>query len=153
MLSALNNSDRNNPRRLIRRIEIAQQGGTLQPVPSTSETLTTRLANLRGLQRPITITFMPFFHYSRIRVQEKITLRVEERIKEGAFDEVKKLLKEGYTKDDPGLNAIGYKQVVAYLNNEHTLSEMKKQWITKEVQYAKRQKTYFNKYFQIKLTE
>jgi tRNA A37 N6-isopentenylltransferase MiaA len=39
---------------------------------------------------------------------------------------------------------------MGYLTKELTLSEAKKQWATAEIQYAKRQKTYFAKYFSIK---
>lgn len=143
---SMNNSDRNNPRRLIRRIEIAESGGSL-PLLTQQETLTSRLAHLGGVQSGITITYIPFFHPTTDIVREKITQRVEARITDGALQEVERLLKDGYTKTDPGLNAIGYQQIIGYIENKLTLSEMKKQWITKEVQYAKRQKTYFNKYF------
>lgn len=143
---SMNNSDRNNPRRLIRRIEIAKSGGSL-PLLAQQETLTTRLVHLQGVQSGITISYIPFFHSTTNTVREKITQRVEARIADGAIQEVEGLLKEGYTKTDPGLNAIGYQQIIGYIENKLTLSEMKKQWITKEVQYAKRQKTYFNKYF------
>jgi tRNA dimethylallyltransferase len=147
LLGEMNNSDRNNPRRLIRRIEIAESGETLPPV-SQQETFTSRLAaHPGGVQSGITVTYIPFFHPSTDVVREKITLRVEQRMADGALDEVKRLLQDGYTKEDPGLNAIGYAQLIAYINKELTLSEAKKQWITKEVQYAKRQKTYFTKYF------
>ena len=147
LLTHMNNSDRNNPRRLIRRIEISQSVSELPPIVSQEETLTTRLANLKGLQEGITITYIPFFHPTQEIAREKISLRVEQRITDGALEEGKNLLKDGYSKDDPGLNAIGYQQIIGYLEKRLTLSEMKKQWITKEVQYAKRQKTYFNKYF------
>lgn len=33
----------------------------------------------------------------------------------GLIDEVQKLLTLGYTKDQPGLNSIGYTQTIAYL--------------------------------------
>ena len=134
----MNNSDRNNPRRLMRRIEIAMQGGSLLP-QQQSETLSTRLG--------VSLTFIPFFHASQEIAREKISLRVEERLKNGAIKEVENLLKEGYVKDDPGLNAIGYSQLISYLQNETTLDVARETWINREVQYAKRQKTYFKKYF------
>jgi tRNA dimethylallyltransferase len=147
LLGEMNNSDRNNPRRLIRRIEIAESGETLPPI-SQHEIFTSRLiAHLGGVQSGITVTYIPFFHPNTDVVREKITLRVEQRMADGALEEVKKLLQDGYTKEDPGLNAIGYAQLIAYINKELSLSEAKKQWITREVQYAKRQKTYFAKYF------
>ncbi len=147
MLAEMNNSDRNNPRRLIRRIEIANSGGTMPVIAQQKETLPTRLGDRSNRQDGITLTYHPFFHTSTDIVREKIAQRVEQRMADGAMDEVKNLLKEGYTKDDPGLNAIGYQQLIGYLNKELTLSEAKKQWVTREVQYAKRQKTYFSKYF------
>ena len=93
------------------------------------------------------LTYLSFFHSTKEGLIEKIAQRVDRRILDGAFEEVKALLKDGYTKNDPGLNAIGYSQIIRYLDKELTLSETKKQWITREVQYAKRQKTYFTKYF------
>jgi len=138
-LDSMNESDRNNPRRLIRRIEIATHGGTL-PIPiSPHEILSEQLG--------IKIIYQPFFHTTQEAAREKIAQRVEARFKQGALDEVKTLLAAGYVKTDPGLNAIGYKQLIGYLEKELTLSEAKKQWTTAEVQYAKRQKTYFKKYF------
>ena len=140
MLAQMNNSDRNNPRRLMRRIEIAQQENTL-PQPLTEIILYTRI----GV--PFDIHYLSFFHSSTTVAREKITHRVEQRITNGALDEVKSLLKEGYTKNDPGLNAIGYGRLIDYFNGKINFDEAKKQWITQEVQYAKRQKTYFKKYF------
>jgi len=146
MLADMNNSDRNNPRRLIRRIEIANSGEEMLAV-SPHETLSERLGNLAGCKQDITLTYLPFFHASTDSVREKIAQRVDQRIADGAFQEVEDLLTEGYIAEDPGLNAIGYQQIIAYHKNKLSLAETKKQWITKEVQYAKRQKTYFNKYF------
>ncbi len=146
----MNNSDRNNPRRLIRRIEIATQGGSLPALLMSSpekETLSARLGNCVSYQGGLTITYLPFFHTSTDITRERITERVEQRIENGALGEVRILLREGYTKNDPGLSATGYKQLIGYLNKELTLSEAKKQLVTSEMQYAKRQKTYFNKYF------
>ena len=141
MLCVMNNSDRNNPRRLIRRIEITESGTVLLPV-SQDETLRIRLG-----YSDLKLTYLSFFHSTKEGLIEKIAQRVDRRILDGAFEEVKALLKDGYTKNDPGLNAIGYSQIIRYLDKELTLSETKKQWITREVQYAKRQKTYFTKYF------
>lgn len=134
VFESMNNSDRNNPRRLIRRIEICEGGETIE-------------RQTQRIQFKETLHFLPFFHPTSEMVKEKIADRVEARIKEGAIEEVKKLLDEGYTKQDPGLNAIGYTQLISYIKGERTLLEIKKEWITKEVQYAKRQKTYFKKYF------
>lgn len=150
LLDAMNNSDRHNPRRLIRRIEVAHQGGLL-PTPSTDITLGARIRDLVGRAiGPLNMKYLSFFHSSTDITKDKISQRVEQRITDGALEEVKNLLEEGYTKNNPGLNAIGYQQLIAYLHAEISLEEVKKEWITKEVQYAKRQKTYFQKYFPTK---
>lgn len=133
-LSSLNESDRENPRRLIRRIEIAFAGGTLAEKP-------THVALSADL------TYLPFFHTDSEKTREIIRTRVMMRIERGAIEETQNLLNEGYKKSDPGLNAIGYQQIIAYIKNEMTRQQMIELWITREIQYAKRQKTYFKKLF------
>jgi len=137
MFEEMNGSDKKNPRRLIRRIEIASQGKVLPQRPK-QETLSA----VAGA----TIKYLPFFHLTQEIVREKIAKRVDQRLADGALEEVKTLLEEGYTADDPGLNAIGYRQLIAYLKGTTTLEDAKTDWINKEVQYAKRQKTYFKKF-------
>lgn len=141
-LNDLNESDRVNPRRLIRRIEIAYAGGTLASKP----TQISLPAHLRGVQET-DVVFLPFFHTDSERTREIIRTRVMNRIENGAIEETQRLLDEGYVPTDPGLNAIGYEQVIAYINKEMTKEQMIELWITREIQYAKRQKTYFKKMF------
>lgn len=141
MFTTMNNSDRANPRRLIRRIEIAQSGIAKLPPAPTYETLSARIRD------PISITYLPFFHTSQEITRQKIALRVEDRLNQGALGEVQQLLSEGYTKNDPGLNAIGYRELISHIHGSLSLDEAKELWTTHEVQYAKRQKTYFKKYF------
>ncbi len=138
LFDSMNESDRSNPRRLIRRIEIMQQGKDL-PIRPTTPTLPQELG--------VEMITLPFFHSTPEAAKAKISLRVDQRITDGALEETQNLLNEGYAKDDPGLQAIGYPQLIAFLNKEKTLEEAKTEWITKEVQYAKRQKTYFKKMF------
>ena len=47
----------------------------------------------------------------------------------------------------PGLQTLGYTQLFAYLNGDLLLEEATDQWLAAECKYAKRQKTYFKKYF------
>jgi tRNA dimethylallyltransferase len=126
----LNNSDRNNPQRLIRRIEI------LSSHPISHIPLTPQL--------PPT-TFIGFYYQDKQKLKELIATRVEIRLKNGAVKEVKKLFKLGYKPNDPGLKTIGYQQIIKYLNKEFTLEEAKTEWIYKEIQYAKRQYTFMKK--------
>lgn len=150
LFDSLNESDRLNPRRLIRRIEIAYAGVTLPKRP-TEMTIISRLNSLithpGGVYGHIDIQFVPFFHTDSERTREIIRTRVMKRLEEGAIEETQKLFSEGYKKTDPGLNAIGYQQIIAYIENEMTKEQMIELWITREIQYAKRQKTFFKKYF------
>jgi len=79
------------------------------------------------------------------KLRQAIKTRVEKRLKQGAIEEVKSLLKKGYKKTDPGLKTIGYQQIISYLEGKVNKEEAIKQWITAEVQYAKRQLTFMKK--------
>lgn len=152
LYDSLNESDRMNPRRLIRRIEIATAAVSLPERP-TEMTIVSRLNSLVGNpgggHGQIDIKFVPFFHTDSEKTREIIRTRVMKRLEEGAIEETQKLLSEGYKKTDPGLNAIGYQQIIAYIENEMTREQMIELWITREIQYAKRQKTFFKKYFAV----
>lgn len=81
---------------------------------------------------------------SRENLYDRINRRVDKMIDEGLLDEVKKLLDMGYTKDDPGLNAIGYKEFIAYLEGQISFDEAVRVIKTSSRRYAKRQFTWFN---------
>ena len=130
MNTKMNHSDWNNPRRLIRRIEIAT-ASIRSNVSDTSSTLPALSYKLIGLR-----------HKSKESLISAITARVEKRLAQGAIDEVKRLLKMGYKKIDEGLQTIGYKQLIAHLEENMTIEEAKQEWINKEIQYAKRQITF-----------
>jgi len=144
----MNNSDWNNPRRLIRKIEIATQsvkskaclpaGWSVKPV--RSKKYDTQYSILNTQYKMIGLK-----HKSRESLVDAITKRVHKRIAQGALQEVKNLLKLGYKKTDPGLQTIGYKQLIKHLEGGCTLEEATADWINKEVQYAKRQYTFMKK--------
>lgn len=133
----LNSSDWNNPRRLIRQIEIYSSVESRKPtrsVPPTHGISTMYDLNIIGLKHP-----------NPDVARKKIQSRVEQRLKDGALDETRSLLKNGYKKTDPGLQTIGYTQLIAHLNGELSLEEAIMRWTTAEVQYAKRQLTFMKK--------
>lgn len=51
-------------------------------------------------------------------------------------------MKTGYTGEEPGLQTIGYVQIIKYLRQQATYEDMLTEWITREMQYAKRQYTF-----------
>ncbi|KAA3617274.1 MAG: tRNA (adenosine(37)-N6)-dimethylallyltransferase MiaA [Calditrichaeota bacterium] len=80
----------------------------------------------------------------REELYQRINKRVDEMIKSGLEDEVKKLLTKGYDKTN-ALNAVGYKEVVSYINNEISFDEMVELIKRNTRRFAKRQMTWFNK--------
>lgn len=135
LFNQLNQSDKNNPHRLIRKIEIASH----LKLANLSD-----LANLNNFdQNQWQIIGLKFA--DKQSLSEAIKKRVKERLKNGAIEEVENLLKKGYTENDPGLKTIGYQQIIAYLKKRLTKEETINQWITKEIQYAKRQYTFMKK--------
>ena len=127
----LNHSDRLNPRRLIRKIEIA----------SSTKTVLNKTVFIKSVPK----VFIGLKYKDKSRLRQVIIKRVEERLKNGAIDEVKKIIKMGYKADDPGLKTIGYQQIIKFLNNELTKEKAIEDWVNKEVQYAKRQLTFMKK--------
>lgn len=139
----LNHSDQLNPRRLIRRIEIGKYQQTHAKKPPMSPT---------SLISPIS-QFIGLRYKDKSKLRQVIEKRVEERLKNGAIDEAKKLLQMGYKESDPGMKTLGYQQIIKYLNKELTKEKAIEDWINKEVQYAKRQYTFMKKDKNIKWRE
>jgi tRNA dimethylallyltransferase len=81
----------------------------------------------------------------RSDLYERINKRVELMVSQGLFDEVEHLLKMGYTENDPGLMAIGYRESVRHLRGEETLEKTIMSIKQNSRRYAKRQITWFKK--------
>ena len=83
---------------------------------------------------------------------EKINQRVEEMFKDGLLEEVKGLYqKYGLTKILS--RAIGYKEIIKYLDGKITLEDAKEEIKKNSRHYAKRQYTWFNNQMNIKWFE
>lgn len=81
---------------------------------------------------------------NRDLLRKRITLRIDQMIKEGLEAEVKSLLDKGYGFDLQSMLAIGYKEWKGYFEGEQTIDEVKEQIDINTRQYAKRQDTWFN---------
>jgi tRNA dimethylallyltransferase len=66
---------------------------------------------LLGLRRP------------RPEIYQRIDARIQAMLAEGLVEEVKSLLRGGYSPDLPTMSAIGYREIIAYLQGEITLDE------------------------------
>ena len=81
--------------------------------------------------------------------KEKLLERIIKRtdlIFEPMVQEAKTALNAGYKADAPGLRSLGYPQAISYLKGEISAKEAKEQITILTRQYAKRQRTWFNRY-------
>lgn len=137
--ASLNASDKMNPRRLIRAIEIAQwkleTGGELI-------TKTPALKNYSNLFIGLSAPKDDLF--------KKIDMRVEARVGAGIEKEIKKLIAEGISWDDQAMSSLGYRQWRDFFEGTRDKKETISQWKKEERHYAKRQTTWFKRDRRIK---
>ncbi len=136
----MNKSDKENPRRLIRAIEVAlfRQKNPFLADKLKSQSKDKKLEILMiGLKATLKLLY------------QKIDKRVEERIKEGVEKEIRSLLMAGYDFEKSILGAtIGYKEWKEYFTanvKKQTVKEIIYLWQLAEHHYAKRQITWFKK--------
>jgi len=95
-----------------------------------------------------------YIDFPRVELIERINLRSEEMIKNGAVKEVKNFIKLKVRKDKSVNKAIGIYEIRQYLNNEKELGEIIENISIKTRQYAKRQSTWargnMNSWFKFK---
>lgn len=130
----MNESDRKNPRRLIRAIEVADWRKKYSQRFS--------LPKLIDLDDILMVGLKTDFRYI---LRQRIEKRVKARINKGAIDEVKKLAEKKYSWFLPAFTATGAIELKKFLDKEQTLGEAIKSWQYREIAYAKKQITWFKK--------
>lgn len=125
----MNNSDRNNPRRLVRAIEVASEMAT----PPLSTMVRERNVCWIGLTLPQDI------------LEKRIAERVQKRFTQGMIKETKALMEKYKDWTSPAFSATGYREVRAYIEEKISKEQCIKTWTLHELQYAKRQLTWFKK--------
>ena len=131
---AANRIHKNNTKRVIRAIEVCMSG---QKMNDFSKDL-----RYNEKYKPIIIVLN---RYSEVLYQ-RINKRVDIMLENGLLDEVKELLKMGYTKDMISMQGIGYKEMIKYLDGEYTYDEAIEIIKRDSIRYAKRQLTWFKRY-------
>lgn len=133
----MNTSDKKNPRRLIRAIEVVlqKQKATLRQNSGQASRKQKTLADFLkvGLMLPKEVLF------------GKIRKRVGERIENGALSEVEQLLREGVGWDNQSMTAIGYRELKDYFQKKKGLDQAVEDWVKAEQKYAKKQTVWFKK--------
>ena len=128
---SMNRSDKLNPRRLIRGIEVASW---------KLERKTPRL-----FKKPKYQLLEIGLQTSLDSLSKKIEKRVDKRINDGVEEEIKKLLSSGISWDSQSMTSLGYRQWRDYFGKKVTKKEVVNNWKKEELRYAKRQLAWFKK--------
>lgn len=123
----------NNTRKIVRAIEAYEEG--------------------QGIRDLSDCSFNPKYDFRLIALNmdrewlyERINKRVLKLIDSGLVEEVLGLLGRGYTLDTPAMKAIGYKEIIGYINEEYGLDEAIDLISKNTRHYAKRQITWLKRY-------
>lgn len=81
----------------------------------------------------------------RERLYARIDARVDDMFENGLVDEVRSLVQAGLTREVTAGQAIGYKEVLDFLEGECTLEEATEEVKKRSRRYAKRQLTWFRR--------
>jgi tRNA dimethylallyltransferase len=131
---SLNNSDQHNPARLIRAIEVHRSGLMVNGQLESQSKLPTIGYPLRliGLTMP------------RPLLLQKVDTRIDLMIEQGFIPEVRALVSQ-YGTTSQALTGIGYREIVALLDQQLSKEQSIQLIKTRTHQYIKRQYTWLNK--------
>lgn len=128
--ASLNTSDKKNPRRLIRAIEVSQWKLSWGEI-KTKQGKAKYNSLFVGLTAP------------KYEINKKIAKRIDDRIALGFLAEVESLLAKDIDWEFQSMSSLGYKQLRGYFEKKMTLQEAFDLWKKEEKRYAKRQMTWW----------
>jgi tRNA dimethylallyltransferase len=128
--------DKQNPRRVIRAVEVIRLTGK-----KFSEQRAEWKSEVRSQKSE------KFFAFSRQvdDLHARINARVDVMFARGLVDETRELLQRGLEQNKTAMQAIGYRQVVEHLRSERPLAETIELVKSRTRQFAKRQLTWFRR--------
>ncbi len=129
-LTSMNESDVNNKRRLIRAIEISRA--------TNNESRIIKKNNYESLTIGL--------YCDKEDLKKRIDERVDDRLKNGALEEAKRLFQDYDNLVPQVKDANGYKQLFQYLQGKVSWDEALYRWKISEYHHAKNQMTWFRKY-------
>ena len=130
--------DKQNPRRVIRALEVIRLTGKKFSEQRSNWNPESRIQNPES-------RFICFTRASS-DLQKRIDRRVDEMFRRGLVAETEQLLKHGLAKNKFAMQAIGYRQVVEHLHGERDLAETIELVKIRTRQFAKRQLTWFRRH-------
>lgn len=125
----------NNIKRVIRAIEFYRQTGTKISEHNQEE---------RRKQSPYDL-FYYVLNMERQSLYERIDRRVDQMIRDGLIEEVRKLAAMGCTRDMVSMQGLGYKEILDYLDGRSSLEEAVCLIKRDTRHFAKRQLTWFKR--------
>ncbi len=129
----------NNVVRVIRALEIYELTGT--PISQLQQQW-----NHQQIDKPPRYPFTAFcLSMSRAYLYQRIEQRVDLMMTNGLIEEVKGVLTRGYPRDSIALQSFGYRELIAYLEQECPLNEAIVKVKQNTRRFAKRQLTWFRK--------
>ena len=129
--------DKQNPRRVIRAVEV---------IRLTGKKFSQQRAEWKRRVRASTSPKIIFsFHTAPDDLHARIDARVDAMFARGLVDETRELLKHGLEENKTAMQAIGYRQVVEHLRGERSLAETIELVKIRTRQFAKRQMTWFRR--------
>lgn len=131
---AMQNISPNDKKRIIRVLEIFKSTGK-------TKTEQERLSRMNGIKYDFKVFAIDM---EREKLYERINKRVDIMLEQGLVEEVR-TLQEKYHHFPTAMQGLGYKEVVAYLNQQCTYQEMVDRIKQETRRYAKRQLTWFRK--------
>ena len=131
--ASMNASDRKNPRRLIRAIEVADYKVRAKDITRNSGGSQDFDDLFIGLKAPKKI------------LDARIEKRVERRVRQGIEKEIESLLAKGASWGMQSMTCLGYRQWKYFFEGKKTKEEVVSLWKKEEVSYAKRQITWFKR--------
>ena len=131
--------DRANLRRIIRALEV---------IEITGKPFTANLPRQESIRYPRAQQFGLVM--DREDLSERIDVRVNSMFEQGLVAEVENLIGAGLLQGRTAQSALGYSQVISYLNNELSLDAAIEETKRATRQYARRQETWFSRDSRIK---
>ena len=145
--------DRQNPRRVVRAVEVIRLTGKKFSEQRARWGETPSSPNFKALGEILGIDGVSPYQKKMFcltrpaeELHARINRRVEEMFRRGLVEETRELLRHGLAENKFALQAIGYRQVVEHLRGEHTLSATIELVKIRTRQFAKRQLTWFRRH-------
>lgn len=90
--------------------------------------------------------FLIGINWPREELYERIEQRIDNQLKRGLINEVKQLVRQGYSLDLPSMSSLGIKEIIPYIKGKISLQECIATLKLNTRHYAKRQMTWFRRY-------